>query len=410
MPTDELLTKYADVAVRVGIGLDPGDRLLVRSSVAALDLTRLIVERAYEAGAANVDVLWSDDVTSRARFSHGSAEASKVVSSGASFLLHAYESGDLILTVHAGDPAAMAGQDVERVSAFQKKNGEFLEPVLSAMGKLEVNWSVIASATPEWAGLVFPEDDEDSATEKLWSAIFRACRVDAHDPVAEWEKHLRALDMRREHLTSQRFVALRYEAPGTDLVLGLPENARWVGGGVATPAGRGFVPNIPTEEVFTAPHRLRADGRVAATKPLSLFGNIVDEFSLELSEGVITQARAETGQDVLEQLLATDDGSVRLGEAAMVPMSSAVAAEKLVWNNTLYDENDGCHIAIGRAYPTCIDGGTVMSKEDQVEVGLNFSTTHVDFVVGSPELNVHGVRGDRSEEAIIEAGEWAFEV
>lgn len=405
-----MLEKYAEVAVEVGMGLKPGDRLLIRSSVEAIDLTRLIVETAYAAGAVNVDVLWSDDVVSRARFSHGVAEASEVVSSSANFLVRAHELGDLILTIDAKDPDALAGQPVARVGAFQKKTGEFLEPVYTAMGKLAVNWSVVAAPTPQWAKRVFPDDQEEEAIEKLWSAIFRACRLDAGDPVGEWRKHLRSLDARRDHLTAQEFSALRYVAPGTDLVLGLPENVRWEGGTVATPEGRSFAPNIPTEEVFTSPHRQKAEGRVAATKPLSLFGNVVEDFYLEVSDGVITKARATRGQEALEQLLDTDAGSMRFGEAAMVPMSSAVAAEGLVWSNTLFDENDGCHIAIGRAYPTCIEGGTEMSKDAQIEAGLNYSTTHVDFVVGSAELDVYGMTDDSTETPIIRGGEWAFDV
>ena len=350
------------------------------------------------------------DSVSRARFSHGPAEAAEVVSSGAGALMDAFERGDLLLTVDARDPAALAGQDVTRVGTFQRVNGEFLEPVFSAMGKLHRNWSVIAAPTTNWARRVFPDDDPESAVEKLWSAIFRACRIDHDDPVSAWRAHLDKLSARKGYLNGRHFKALRYEGPGTDLTLGLPNGALWEGGSVATPDGRKFAPNIPTEEVFTSPHRLHAEGTVAATKPLSLFGNVVVGFSFELSDGKITKARADSGQEALDQLLETDDGSYRLGEAAMVPMSSAVAAEKLVWANTLFDENDGCHIAIGRAYPTCLEGGTEMSSEEQIEAGLNSSTTHVDFVVGSSELSVFGVTDDGAEEPIIVRGEWSFDL
>ncbi|MBT8213603.1 MAG: aminopeptidase, partial [Acidimicrobiia bacterium] len=198
--------------------------------------------------------------------------------------------------------------------------------------------------------------------------------------------------------------SLRYEGPGTELTLGLPAGTIWIGGS----AGGSFVPNIPTEEVFCGPHRLTGDGVVTATKPLSLFGNLVEDFSFVVSGGRIVEATAATGQAVLDQLLATDDGSVRFGECAMVPMSSAVAAERLVWNNTLYDENDGCHIAIGRAYPINVEGGTAMSADELLAAGLNQSTTHVDFVVGSPDLDVFGATADGSEEPIISNGEWGF--
>ena len=409
MPSEEQLDKYADVAVRVGIGLQAGDRLLVRSSTDAVDLTRRVVDQAYAAGAVTVDVFWTDDAISRSRYSSGSAEASEVVSTGAEAFLRAFEMGDLVLSISAQDPDALAGVDVSRIGAFQKVNAERLNPVMSAMGKLERSWSIIAAPTPAWATKVFPGVDADEAVERLWASIFRATRMDADDPVAAWRSHLDSLAARKRALNAMSLTALRYRGPGTDLRMGLPEGARWEGGGVATPDGRRFLPNIPTEEVFTSPHRMVSEGQVTASKPLSLFGNLVDGFSFEVHKGEIVAVHADQGQEVLEQLLATDDGSARFGEAAMVPMSSAVAAEELVWNNTLYDENDGCHIAIGRAYPICVEGGTQMSKDDQIAAGLNHSTTHVDFVVGSPELDVFGIDADGREHPIITGGEWAFE-
>ena len=410
MPSEDLLAKYADVAVRVGIGLEKGDRLLIRSSVEALDLTRIIVEQAYTAGAANVDVLWADDASSRARFSHGSAEAAEAISSGSSFLLKAYELGDQIMSVTASDPAAMAGQDLAKIGQFQRINGEHLDPVFKAMGAMEVNWSIIAAASPAWAAKVFPDAPEDEAVESLWNAIFRACRVDTDDPVGSWREHLAKLGSRANYLSAREYTGLRYEGPGTDLTMGLPDGALWEGGSATSPGGRVFAPNLPTEEVFTIPHRLKVNGTVRATKPLSLFGNLVDGFSFEVSDGVVVGAAADQGQDVLDELLATDPGSVRMGEAAMVPQSSAVAREGLVWSQTLYDENDACHIAIGRAYPTCVQGGVDMSPEEQEQAGINHSSVHVDFVVGSDQLNVFGLTGNGREEAIIANGEWAFEV
>lgn len=410
LPSEALLDKYADVAVKVGIGLQAGDRLLIRSSTDAVDLTRRVADRAYAAGAVNVDVFWSDDAIGRSRFSSGPPEASEVISTGAEAFLRAFEMGDLVLSIVAQDPDALAGLDVARIGAFQKVNAERLNPVMSALGSLKRNWSIVAAPTPAWASKVFPGVDEDDAVERLWDAIFRATRIDADDPVVAWQEHLAGLAARKDALNSMGLTALQYRGPGTDLRMELPEGVLWEGGGVATPEGRHFLPNIPTEEVFTSPHRMKAEGQVTASKPLSLFGNLVDGFSFEVRDGEIVSAHAERGQDVLDQLLATDEGSMRFGEAAMVPMSSAVAAEALIWNNTLYDENDGCHIAIGRAYPVCLEGGTQMSPEEQVAAGLNHSTTHVDFVVGSPQLDVVGITADGAEHPIISGGEWGFEL
>ncbi len=404
VPSAEFLNRYADVAVRVGIGLEEGDRLLVSSSLAAIDFTRMVVKKAYEAGASNVDVLWSDDEIGRARYEFGSGEASESVSSASLARLAALEAGDLMLYIRAENPNALAGVDPGRVASFQRSNMTALEPLYRAQGTLQRPWSILAAPHPTWAALVFPDADPDEAVELLWSAIFRACRIDQDDPVAAWLSHVEDLAGRSRYLTARGYSGLRYEAPGTHLRLGLPDNAVWAGGN----AGASFIPNLPTEEVFTAPHRLVGEGVVTATKPLSLLGSLIDGFSFEISEGKIVKGTAEHGQDVLDQLLATDEGSVRFGETAMVPMSSAVAAEGLVWNNTLYDENDGCHIAVGRAYPMSVEGGTEMSPEELLAAGLNHSTTHVDFVVGSDELDVFGVLPDGSEEPIIAKGEWGF--
>lgn len=405
MPSSELLAKYADVCIQIGIGLEPGDRLLIHSPVGVVEFTRTLVEQAYGAGAVNVDVLWTDDFVSRARYERGSAESWKTVSTASHARLAALEAGDKLLYVHADDPDAMAGIDPGRLAAFQRVNREALAPLVRAQGTLERAWTVVAAPSATWARSVFPEATTEDAIESLWSAIFRACRADQGDPVAAWRAHVADLSARAGYLTSRTYTGLRYEGPGTDLRLGLPDRPVWVGGSNDGP----FVPNIPTEEVFCGPNRMAGEGTVAATKPLSLFGNLVEGFSFELSEGKIVWATAEKGQDVLDQLLATDDGSMRFGECAMVPMSSAVAAEGLIWSNTLYDENDGCHIAIGQAYPINIDGGTAMSPAELHAAGLNQSTAHVDFVVGSPDLDVYGITPDGAEEPIITGGEWGFD-
>jgi aminopeptidase len=276
------------------------------------------------------------------------------------------------------------------------------------MGALEIPWCVIGAPVPAWNSTVFPEDDPEEAAENMWSAIFRACRIDQEDPVQAWNDHLEDLNERREYLTSRRYSGLRYEGPGTDLTMGLPDQVKWEGGGGRTPGGKRFVPNLPTEEVFTSPHRLEAEGRIAAVKPLSYFGDLIDGFWFEVANGEVVASGADRGENVLNRILGTDEGSARFGEAAMVPQSGAVAAEHLVWNNALFDENDACHIALGQSYAMCVEGATAMDVDERVEAGLNQSSVHVDFVVGSPELSVYGVAADGEEEPIISGGEWAF--
>ena len=410
MPSEELLRKYADVALAVGLGAEPGDRILIDAPVQALGFVRLLVEQAYSLGALNVDVLWSDDQVSRARFSHGSAEASEAVTSAAEFRIKAYELGDSILRVYAQDPMALAGVDVSRVKTAQKVNGDFLRPLTDAQGAMRIPWTFVGVPIPAWTQTVYPERPLDEATEALWSAILRACRIDLADPIQAYRTHLTELERRRTYLTSRNYRSLRYEGPGTDLRIGLPDGATWMGGGAVTPEGRRFGPNIPTEEVFCSPHRMLADGRVQATKPLSLFGTLVEDFAFEVRNGSVTSATARTGQEALDQLLDTDSGAVRFGEAAMVPQSGAVAAEGLIWNNMLYDENDACHIALGQGFASCLRSGESMSNDELAEAGINQSSVHVDFVVGSPELDVFGVTEDGQEEPIISQGEWGFDL
>ena len=410
MPSEELLRKYADVALVVGLGADRGDRILIDAPVQTAEFTRLLVEQAYSLGARNVDVLWRVDDVSRARFSHGSAEAAEVITSAAEFRMRAYEVGDSILRVYAQDPMALAGMDVSRVKTSQKINGDFLRPLSDAQGAMHVPWTFIGVPNPAWTKTVFPGRDIDEATEALWAAILRACRIDEADPIHAYQTHLATLESHRDYLTSRDYKNLRYEGPGTDLRMELPEGALWMGGGAMTPEGRRFGPNIPTEEVFCTPHRMHAEGRIQATKPLSLFGTLVEGFAFEVQAGLVTSATAEKGQEALDQLLQTDPGAARFGEAAMVPQSGAVAAEELIWNNMLFDENDACHIALGQGYSSCLQGSETMSSDELLKAGINESSLHIDFVVGSSELDIYGVTEDGREEPIISRGEWGFDL
>jgi aminopeptidase len=408
MPSAELLERYAEVAIGVGINVEPGDRVVISSPIQLPELTRIMVEKAYDRGAHSVDLIWTDEVVERARFSHGPEQAASAISGMSKFRMSGFDDGASYLRVHAVDPSALAGVDTSRVQEHQRVNGQYLKPHFDAMGALKLPWCVIGAPVPAWNASVFPGVEEEEAAERMWDAIFRACRIDRPDPVGAWHEHLTGLSDRAEYLSKRRFTGLRYQGPGTDLVLGLTDRALWKGGTVRSASGRPFAPNLPTEEVFTSPHMMKAEGRVQATKPLSYFGDLIEGFSFELSDGKIVSAEADRGRQVLDRILGTDEGSVRLGEAAMVPQSGAVAAEGLVWNNTLYDENDACHIAIGQSYATCYDGASGMSADDRLAVGLNQSSVHVDFVLGSPQLQVFGVHGDGSEEPIMANGEWAF--
>ncbi len=408
MPSDVMLDRYAQVAIDVGLGIRPGDRLLIGSPLGTADFVRRLAEAAYAAGATNVDVVWDYPPVERARFDHGTDAAVDTVADSTELWRLALEQGSATLKILAEDPDAFAGVDLARVKRFRKVNNERIVEVSGDQMAGRVPWCVVAAPWAGWTETVFP--GRDDATERLWDAIFRACRIDVDDPVAAWREHAGDLVARRRYLTCREYSAIRYDGPGTDVTFGLPTGARWEGGGVDGPGKRTFMPNIPTEEVFTVPHRMHANGHIRATKPLTYFGTRIDGFAFEIADGRVVSATAETGRDALDQILETDEGSVRFGELAMVPQSSAVAAEGLVWNNMLFDENDACHIALGLSFPTCVEGAMEMSPEERLEAGLNHSALHVDFVVGSPELDVFGVRADGSEEPIIAAGEWGFDV
>ena len=410
MPKREHVRTYAEVAIHVGLGLEPGDRVLIEIPMELRTLAHDLVEVAYEGGAEDVDVQWLDTAVARSRFTHGGDSASRTVSHRSRSLASAFEGGASYLRVLAEDPAAMADIDPDRISGFTKANNEVVFAARAGQMAGEDPWTVIGAPVPAWSASVFPEDELADATERMWEAIFRTCRINQPDPVEAWRTHLADLAARRRHLTDRHYTALRYRGPGTDLEVGLTDRVVWQGGPVTTSVGRVFCPNIPTEEVFTSPHRTEANGRVAATKPLSYFGSLITDFWFALADGAVVESGAGTGGDVLDRILATDAGSARFGETAMVPQSGAVAAEGLVWNNMLYDENDACHIALGASYPTCYEGGADLSTEEQLEVGLNQSAVHVDFVVGSPQVSVFGVPPDGSEEPIILDGEWGFSV
>lgn len=401
------LANYADVLVQVGLRCGPGDRIVIRAGIDAAPLVRLVAERAYSAGAHNVDVMWADDAVRLARFAKGTPEAAGELPYDAVLYQRIAARGDSVLAIDTSDPELMAAIDPVVLSEYQQVFSEATADYRKRAAAMELIWCSAAAPSPAWAHRVFPDVETDTAVERLWEAVFATCRADQPDPIAAWDVHLAALAARCSYLDERGFDRLRYRGPGTDFIVGLPKGHRWVAGDGGL---RNTVPNLPTEEVFTSPDRMRAEGVVRTTKPLSYLGTIIDGFSFRFEEGKVVAGKAERGQEALDQLLQTDAGAQRLGEAALVPQSSAVAAQSLVWSNTLYDENDASHLALGRAYPICIEGGVGLSPDERLEAGLNHSNIHVDFVVGSTDLDVFGVLTDDTEHPLMSNGEWAFEV
>ncbi len=409
--SDQRLRDYAELAVRVGLGLKSGQRLIIRGPVEGAPLVRCIADSAYKAGARLVEVLWFDDDLTLSRFRHAPRDSFEEYPTWrAKAQLEMVEHGDALLVVYGADPSLLKEQNSDLVSLVMRTNQKHMAPVARKISNDDTNWCVIGVPIPGWASRVFPSDPSEKALEKLWDAVFRVCRLDQPDPVGAWQKHLALLAARSEHLTKKQFRELHYTGPGTDLTVGLPKDHIWRSGRSTTPSGITFTANLPTEETWSMPQRDRVDGVITSTKPLSYAGVLIERLKLTFSGGRVTEATADNGADVLRQLIATDDGAARLGEVALVPHSSGVSQTGLLFFDTLYDENASCHFALGRAYRNCVAAGQTMTDEQFAAAGGNASLVHVDFMVGSPSLNIDGITKEGKAEPVMRAGEWAFKL
>ena len=401
------LDKLAEVAVKVGLQLQPGQDLVVSASIAALPLVRLIAEHAYKAGAGLVTPLLADEEITLARY-HYASEASFDRAAG---WLHegvakAFANNAARLAITGDNPMLLAGQDVDKVARANKANSAAYQPALEKIAGFDINWNIVAYPGAAWAKLVFPNDEEDLAVAKLADAIFAASRIDGPDPVAAWAAHNAALRSRTKWLNDHRFSALHYTGPGTDLTIGLADGHEWHGGASTAKNGITCNPNIPTEEVFTTPHALRTEGTVVATKPLSHQGTLIENIAVRFADGKIVDAKATRGEEVLRRLIDTDEGARRLGEVALVPHSSPISKSGLLFFNTLFDENAACHIALGQCYAKCFLDGATLTPEQIAQRGGNKSTIHVDWMIGSDEIDIDGLHLDGSRVPVFRSGEW----
>jgi len=409
-PAEALETKLdrlGEVAVTVGLGLARGQELVITAPLEAVPLVRRITEHAYRAGATLVTTLYTDDETTLARYSYAPDEsfdrAAGWLQDG---LAMAYRAGSARLAITGANPALLAGQDAAKVSRANVAFSKASRPPLELITRHEINWTIVAAATPAWAKLVFPDLDETDALRQLWEAIFRTTRIDVPDPVANWRAHGAQLQSRVKLLNDQRFSALKYKGPGTDLTLGLADDHLWCGGGSTAKNGIFGFPNMPTEEVFTTPHKDRVDGLVTSTKPLSYQGTLIEGIQVEFKAGAITRASAKKGEAVLQSMIGTDDGARRLGEVALVPHSSPISQSGLLFWNTLFDENAASHIALGQSYSTCLIDGNAFSKAELAAKGANESLIHVDWMIGSGELDIDGVLSGGHAVPLMRQGEW----
>ena len=404
---EQKLDLLAEVAVKVGLGLAVGQELVMTASLDALPLARKITEQAYRAGASLVTTLYSDDEATlmRYRYAPDAAfdKAAKWLYDG---MGAAFKSGAARLAIAGGNPALLSNEDPDKVGRANRAVSQAYRPALELITRHEINWTIVACATPAWAAQMFPDAAPEEAMGKLWDAIFATTRIDVEDPVGEWKRHDASLQKRAAYLNQKRYAALHYRGPGTDFKLGLADDHVWMGGGTTAGNGQYCIPNMPTEEVFTTPHKDRADGTVTSTKPLSHQGTMIEGIQCRFEKGRIVEAHATRGQEVLQKLIDTDEGARRLGEVALVPHSSPIAHSGMTFLNTLFDENAASHIALGQAYTSCLKDGEKLTPAELAAKGANDSLIHVDWMIGSEKLDIDGVTASGSEEPLMRQGEW----
>lgn len=408
---DQNLQKYAELAVKIGLNLQFGQRLVILAPLEAVSLVRSVTTRAYQAGCRLVDVIWDDDPLTLIRFQQAPRDSFEEFPAWFFPVLETYiKQGDALLAIAGTDPDLLADQDPELIGVYQCTLAKLRQTYLELISQNTTNWAVVAYPVASWAARVFPGELPEHQVTYLWDAIFDVCRVKEADPVAAWQHHLQTLAARGQYLNAKHYRGLKYAGPGTALYIGLAAGHRWVSGGLASKAGIPFVANLPTEEVFTLPDKDQTHGIVTATKPLSYMGSLIEDFSVTFENGRAVNVTAAKGETALRQMVAVDEGAARLGEVALVPQHSPIAQSGLRFYNILLDENAASHIALGHGYQFTLREGGALSEEDFAARGGNVSNIHVDFMIGSGQIDIDGVLDDGSVEPIMRNGDWVVDV
>lgn len=405
------LTEYARLLIEVGIHIRKNQKLVIACQVDQAPFARMCAEIAYENGCAEVVMNWDDERIARSRFLHADGSVFDFCPAyKQAFAMEYCRCGAGFLHLSSNDPQNLRGVDSNRISRARKAQSLGMAEYREWIDKGVNPWCVAALASPAWARLVFPDLAEEDAVEALWEKIFDANRVRGDGKaVTAWREHVELLGVRTQKLNDYQFSSLRFSnALGTDLTVGLCKNHVWESGGDTTVDGQYFMANMPTEEIFTAPDRSRVNGVVAASMPLCIDGNLIEDLRLVLKGGVIVEAAAKSGEELLANAIAIDEGANRLGEVALVPYDSPIRRTGTLFYNTLFDENASCHLAFGSAYPTSVKGGIDMSPEQRVSAGLNKSSTHVDFMIGTSDLSVDGVTADGKTVPVFRDGNFVF--
>lgn len=405
----EIITKYVDLALNIGINLQKEQILVIMSPVETAPFTRLLVKKAYELGASEVVVHWSDDFCKKMTFTYGKKEIFEEIPAWqVDSLMYYANKGAAFLSIAANDPELLAGIDSEKIGAYQKTRGQALKPYYDKIMVNELQWNIISVPTLAWAKKVFPDVNDDEAIDLLWNAILKSTKADTENPIETWKNHLSILKEKMDYLNNKQFEKVVItNSLGTNLTVKLPKNHIWASGKDVTQSGIEFVANIPTEEVFSMPHKYGVDGIVYASKPLNYGGTLIEDFSITFKDGKIIDFSAKSGYEALENLVSIDEGAKYLGEIALVPFDSPISNLEILFYNTLFDENASCHLAIGQAYSSCIQNGDKLSSEEMEKVGMNDSLTHVDFMFGTSDLSIVGYEENGNCENIFINGNWA---
>ncbi|MFC3418548.1 aminopeptidase [Salinicoccus hispanicus] len=403
------LEGYADLLVDIGLNVQKDGRVFIRGASDALPLMRKVTKKAYEKGAKEVKILMSDDELTKLHAKYQSKEELSTIHQWTidERMFYSDEKAGF-LSITSSSPELMKGVDPQKLQAMQVASGKAFKDFSNRIQSDYHSWCVAGYPSVEWARLVYPDLDDDAAVDALMDLILYTVRADQDNPVEAWEQHDATLHEKVDYLNAKKYKSLRYEAPGTDLIIGLPKGHLWAGASSLNEDGQKFMANMPTEEVFSVPEKTRVDGYVSNTLPLSYGGNLIDDFKLTFEDGKVVDFEAGQGYEVLKNLLDTDEGARYLGEVALVPDDSPISNKGKLFYNTLFDENASCHVALGSAYSFCIEDGKNLSREDLEKAGLNDSITHVDFMIGSAELDIYGITDDGTEEKVFEKGNWAF--
>lgn len=406
------IERYAALIVRKGVNVQPGQEVVVQSPVDTREFARLLVREAYRAGAGHVTVIWNDDEVRRMMFENEDIDRLSVTPEWQRLQLDSLaRAGACFIFVEGSDPSALTGIDPLKPAACARARNTQCRDFRRGLDFNLNPWCIAGAPVAAWARQVFPREKEDEvAIYRLWCAILSAARADGDDPESDWEFHAAAFDKNLRFLNDRHFDALRYKADnGTDILVGLTDGHVWAGGKSETPDGIPFFPNIPTEEVYTSPDRMRVDGIVYSALPLIHQGNTIDHFWLRFKDGAVVDYGAERGLASLRSVIESDEGSRRLGEIALISKNTPIRINGTLFYDTLYDENASCHMALGLGFPECYEGGCGLSQEELLSRGVNQSSTHVDFMMGTDDLDIVGVHADGTEEPIFVNGQWSWE-